>query len=872
MNTDHPGPSKSRLSPPLRFALYGAAFGALFPLVATLLEIRLLGLPFGLRGAWEAQRTEPLLWIIDSAPLVLGLVAAAIGRRQAEVEALQRAMREQAVSAEVDRFFDLALDLLGILGFDGRLKRVNPSWEELLGHPPRVLLTTPFIEFVHPEDRHHTMEELDRLAAGDRAARFTNRFRCRDGSHRWLEWSMIAVPEGDRVYCTARDITRQREAEAALLRAKEAAEAANRAKSEFVANMSHEIRTPMNGILGMTRLALETDLTDEQREYLELVDASARSLLDIINDVLDFSKIEAGHLELEETTFDLREALADTFKSLAVRAAEKGVELVYEEDEAVPPFLVGDPGRIRQVVVNLVGNAIKFTEEGEVAVSVGVEEREGDRVRLRFEVRDTGIGIPEEAQARIFEAFQQADGSTTRRFGGTGLGLTIARRLVELMGGRLEVESEPGRGSTFRFTIEARAADGPEEQPTLAPPEELAGLRVLIVDDNATNRRVLEGYVRRWGMEPTAVPSADAALEEARRAAEADTPYHVVLSDVLMPETDGFELAARIAARAEDFGAPRVILLTSAGGHGQPAKHSAARIDGYLLKPILPAELQEAIRRAVGAAAAQDAGADGEDKAQVVPQEAPVSDAAGPPEGRGHARILLAEDNQVNRMVAVALLEKMGHHVTVAENGAEALHLFERQDFDLVLMDVQMPEMDGLEATRAIRALEAGSSRHTPIVAMTAHAMQGDRERCLAAGMDDYVSKPIDPKELELKVQKALGRLDDFDEARALEMVGGDEAVLRDLGRIFMDDAPRRLEALRTALADGDAERARRAAHSLKGAAASVALDRARNLAARIEEAADGGQAAEAGALLPELEAALERGMERLRARISESG
>jgi two-component system, sensor histidine kinase and response regulator len=841
------------LRPTARYAMYGALFGAGFPVVATLLDVIVRGLPLTLSGIIEAQATQPLHWIIDSAPVVLALFTALIGRRQEVVERLQRAATERAVSTEIDRFFSLSVDMLALAGFDGHFKRLNPAWEEVLGHPPETLLSQPFIDLVHPDDRDETMEALERLVTGGQAVSFQNRYRCENGSWRWLSWTAIPVPDADLVYCVARDVTAQKQAEEVLREAKEAAEAANRSKSEFVANMSHEIRTPMNGILGMTRLALDTDLTDEQREYLELVDGSARSLLDVINDVLDFSKIEAGKLELEPISFGLRENLADMFKSLALRAGEKGLELLYEEDPEVPEHLVGDPGRLRQVLVNLVGNAIKFTNQGEIHVRITAEERWDDRAALRFAVEDTGIGIPPAVQEHIFAAFAQADGSTTRRFGGTGLGLAISSQVVELMGGTLGVESEPGKGSTFAFTVPFELADGPGSSPDFAPAEDLEGLKVLIVDDNATNRRILMECVRRWGMESVVEDGGLPALAASASAQAAGEPFDLVLSDVHMPDIDGFEVAERLVGDRERYGAGRVLLLTSAGRVGDADRVRQLGLAGYLLKPILPSELFSALRRVMG---------------EDTPRErAPVQPAVGRDPGEG-ARILLAEDNKVNRTLAVALLEKQGHEVTVAADGAEAIHLMERSDFDLALMDVQMPTVDGIEATRRIRELEKGTARRVPIVAMTAHAMKGDRERCLEAGMDDYVSKPIDPKQLEETVSRMLGDLPAFDLAHALEMVGEDAKILRDVIAIFIEQAPERFESIARALENHDEYALERAAHSLKGSAASLALPKVRNLAAHLEEAARTGLEGAERDLVVRLEEELGHAIEALRAAV----
>jgi two-component system sensor histidine kinase/response regulator len=645
------------------------------------------------------------------------------------------------------------------IDLEGNLTFFNKSFCRILGYSEDELMGKNLREFSDEEEAKRAYEGFNKVfTTGVHAKGFEWGMNRKDGSKIYVasSISLIKDPEGEIVgfQGITRDITEHKLRGEALKRAKEEAESANIAKSEFLANMSHEIRTPMNGIIGMTELALGSTLTREQREYLQMVKMSADSLLALLNSVLDLAKIESRKIELDEIDFDLRTTVENAVQTVAVKAGEIGLELICRIRPDVPTALVGDPSRLRQILLNLLGNAIKFTHKGDVSLDVRIEAEDDSSVLLHFIVSDTGIGIPPDKLDAVFESFQQADGSITREYEGTGLGLTISKELVELMGGGIWVESVLGKGSTFHFTARFGLSDMEITDSLSLKDQDIAGMRVLIVDDNATNRLVFHEMTSLWGLEPTEVEGGEHAVAELERAHDAGRPYKLILLDLQMPELDGFEVAKRI--RENPVGSDlEILMLTSLGMKGDAERCKEVGIGVYLVKPVKQAELLEGIMLTLGRPR--------KDKGPVITRHT-IQDI------RRRLKILLAEDNIVNQKLALKMLEKRGHHVTIVSNGLEALDALDVERFDLVLMDVQMPHMDGLEATKHVRDSEK-EDEHIPIIAMTAHAMKGDREMCLSAGMDDYVSKPIMADELFSVIERVSGQFLDRDEKQILDFL-----------------------------------------------------------------------------------------------------
>ena len=746
-------------------------------------------------------------------------------------------------------------DVICSIDQEGNFVRISGASLQTWGYAPEELVGQKIYDIVMPIDQGRTKQWLLYTVTGQRVGDLENCCQRKDGRLVNIIWLAYWSAKEKLLYCVAHDFTARKQAEVEMQKAKEAAEAASRAKSEFLANMSHEIRTPMSGIIGMTELVLDTELTQEQREYISAVKTSADALLTVINDILDFSKIEAGKLDLNPVEFNLRDTVCNTMNMFAVRAHEKGLELASQISVDVPNVLIGDRVRLRQILVNLVGNAIKFTEKGEVVVRVKTKSRMDDQICLQFAVCDTGIGIAKAQQRSIFEAFTQADSSSDRAYGGTGLGLTICARLVDLMLGRLWLESEEGKGSTFQFTAMFAVKEEATSIPLAAALDSLRGVPVLAVDDNATSRDFLQKAIASWAMQPTVVDSPPAAISELKRAWQAGDPYVLAIIDSQMPDMDGVSLAEKIREQPE-LAAVAIILLTSPGSAHSHSHAGNLDIAAYVPKPIQPSSLLDAIISVLGI--------------PIKARGKAALDRGDEPSFARSLKVLLAEDNQVNQTVLKRILEKRGHTVSIARNGKEVLEFLGQEHFDIILMDVQMPEMDGFAATAAIREREKESGLHVPIIAITAHAMKGDEDRCRRAGMDAYIPKPIDSHELLVAMARlarnlpagrisqptSVGELIDAD--AILRRVEGDKELLRETVALFLEECQKRMDDLREAARSEDCKAFEFAAHALKGSVQNFCAHRAALAASKLEALGRSGNLSGAHEACAELEREIE--------------
>ena len=777
-----------------------------------------------------------------------------IGKDITEEHRASMALRaSEARSRVLAEMVEQSTDAIFTRDLEGRITYWNAGAERLYGYTAKEAIGQP-LRSLHL----NSLSDADLAAAEHRlrdGARVSQEAQRVTKDGRRVDVAFTTAPLHDAqgahigVVYVVRDVTVARNAAREMQQAREVAEAANRAKSEFLANMSHEIRTPLNGILGMTRLVLDGALEAEQRQLLSLVLASGNALATVINDILDFSKIEAGKLDIERIEFQPGDLVPDIVRTLTLRAREKGLELICTSAAETPQTLIGDPGRLRQVLLNLVGNALKFTERGEIEVVLGVESRDAETVVLKIGVRDTGIGIPMHQQRHIFDAFSQGDGGTTRRYGGTGLGLTISAHLVELMGGRIWVDSEPGVGSQFYFTLTCGLPQQSSAGLDAAGAERLRGMEVLVIEDNATYREVLVRILGSWGMRPQAAPDGESGLALMAQSRAAGRPYPLVLLDLVLPRLDGFAVAEALRRAAAPHEATELMMITANGQRGDAARCREIGIRAYLCKPIKPSELFNGILTLLSPDEPALAG-------HLVTRHSLR-------ERQASAAILLVEDNEINRMLATTILDRLGHRTTVASDGGQAVALCARQRFDLVLMDMQMPVLDGLQATAQIRALDS-PMRRVPVIALTANALRGDRERCLEAGMDDYLSKPFSSEQLAAMIDQWLpgrasgwaataaaafdatageGAVLDPGALEQLRKAGGadGEAFLQRFVEVFLADARQELAMMRRACEQGEAQALRRAAYTLKSSSAAVGAARLSQLCRSTEFGASNG-------------------------------
>ena len=823
----------------------------------------------GFKAEAHVQRADgEWRWIIAHAEPRFSPNGEFLGCAGLSTDITERKQAEQALKDSEEKFRQLAenvREVFWMINSAGtELLYVSPAYEQIWGRSRASLYGSPmeWLDAVHADDRERAHKKFMKRLRGQ-CIDFEYRIKTPDGQEKWIRDRAFPIRDGAgqviRVAGIAEEITDQKRYESELLSAKQQAEAANAAKSEFLANMSHEIRTPMNGVIGMTELLLDTDLNAEQRRYAETVRASGESLMEIINDILDFSKIEAKKLELEMADFDLQNLLDNLTSALGTQAQGKGIELLSIVDPSIPAMLRGDAGRLRQILTNLVGNAIKFTEEGEVVIRAMLEQGEESDCLLRFSVRDTGMGIPEDKIGILFDKFSQVDTSTTRRFGGTGLGLAIAKQLVEMMGGVIGVASEEGNGSEFCFTVRLGRSNQPDARRNdTGDLVNLSGVRVLIVDDNSTSREILVAFTAGWGMRPTAVESGSRALEAVHRAREERDPFRIAVIDFHLSGMDDEALGCAIRADKRLADTRMVMMICMGVWHGRRSPEEIG-LAGCVTKPVRRDELCSLLSKVFSAA---DGGNSGD--AKTLDPEPIDTHRESRLNGIGiNARILVAEDNPANREVALGILKKLGLRADAVTNGAEAISALESIDYDLVMMDMRMPVMDGIEAARRIRSLDSAvRDHHIPIVAMTANAMESDRRSCLAVGMNDFVVKPVSVAVLRDTLKKWLhagvsaipaaasplassqtteSEMVVFDPACVLLRLEGDNALAQIVFETFLEDLPSQIQALKKFVAVREAAGCARQAHSIRGAAANVGGESLRKLAAEMEAAADAG-------------------------------